>query len=128
MAGFQRDEWMISVDDHLVEPREVWTDRLPAKYRDLGPRWVSDEKGEAWLFEENTRCAVGGAVTSGAIWPTEDRPQPFTPLAWDEIPKACHDPKARIAAMNEDHVLAALMFPNLPGFAGNLSQPVDLRL
>jgi predicted TIM-barrel fold metal-dependent hydrolase len=122
MSDMRSEEWMISVDDHLVEPRNVWSDRLPAKYRDLGPRWVSDDKGEAWLFEESTRCAVGGAVTSGAIWPPEARPLPFTPLAWSEIPPACHDPKARIDAMNTDRVLAALMFPNLPGFAGNLFQ------
>ena len=38
----------------------------------------------------------------------------------DEIPPACHDAKARIAAMDEDHVLASLLFPNLPGFAGGL--------
>jgi len=122
MSEIAVKEWMISVDDHLVEPPNLWTDRLPAKYRDLGPRWISDEKGEAWLFEEKSRCAVGGAVTSGAIWPPEARPPPFTPLAWSEIPSACHDPRARIEAMNTDSVLAALMFPNLPGFAGNLFQ------
>ena len=31
------DEWMISVDDHLIEPPNVWVDRLPAKYRDVRP-------------------------------------------------------------------------------------------
>src|SRR5207249_609694 len=28
---------IVSVDDHVVEPAHVWTDRLPAKYRDVGP-------------------------------------------------------------------------------------------
>ena len=50
------DEWMISVDDHLIEPPNVWVDRLPAKYRDVGPRWINDDKGEAWLVEESSRC------------------------------------------------------------------------
>lgn len=31
---------IISVDDHTVEPPGVWQDRLPAKYRDEGPRIV----------------------------------------------------------------------------------------
>ena len=116
------DEWMISVDDHLIEPPNVWVDRLPAKYRDLGPRWITDDKGEAWLVEGGRRVPVSGAVTAGAIWPPESRPGPFTPLPWSQVPPACYDPKARAEAMNTDGVLAAMMFPNLPGFAGGLFQ------
>src|SRR2546426_6393794 len=29
---------IISVDDHVVEPPDLWTSRLPEKYRDRGPR------------------------------------------------------------------------------------------
>jgi hypothetical protein len=60
------DDWMISVDDHLIEPPNLWTDRLPAKYRNVGPRWITDEFGEAWHCED-VRMSVGGAVTCGAI-------------------------------------------------------------
>src|ERR1044071_9098740 len=35
MADFPQ---IISVDDHVVDPANVWQDRLPAKYRDIGPR------------------------------------------------------------------------------------------
>ena len=28
----------ISVDDHVVEPHGLWEDRLPARYRQAGPR------------------------------------------------------------------------------------------
>ncbi len=113
------DAWMISVDDHLIEPRDVWTDRLPARYRDVGPRWVVEDGVEGWHYED-VRQSVGGAVTSGAIWPPEDRPPVFNPLPFSEIPVACHDPKARLEAMDTDGVLASLLFPNLPGFAGSL--------
>ena len=113
------DAWMISVDDHLIEPPNVWTDRLPAKHRDVGPRWVAEDGVEAWHYED-VRQSVGGAVTSGAIWPPEDRPPVFNPLPFSEIPVACHDPKARLEAMDTDGVLASLLFPNLPGFAGSL--------
>ena len=34
MAEFPK---IISVDDHVVEPPGVWQDRLPAKYREIGP-------------------------------------------------------------------------------------------
>src|SRR5258705_10260639 len=29
---------IISVDDHIVEPPNLWQDRLPAKYKARGPR------------------------------------------------------------------------------------------
>src|SRR3954463_1377959 len=29
---------IVSVDDHVIEPPNVWTDRLPARYQDVGPR------------------------------------------------------------------------------------------
>ena len=31
---------IVSVDDHVIEPPTVWTDRLPEKYLDVGPRVV----------------------------------------------------------------------------------------
>ena len=34
--------WIISVDDHVVEPPGVWWDRLSAKDREIGPRVVQD--------------------------------------------------------------------------------------
>src|ERR1700712_2771763 len=29
---------IISVDDHVIEPPNVWQDRLPSKYKEVGPR------------------------------------------------------------------------------------------
>src|SRR5205807_576779 len=37
---------IISVDDHVVEPPDVWTDRLPSRYREVGPRVVRAPVGE----------------------------------------------------------------------------------
>ena len=31
---------IISVDDHIIEPPNVWQDRIPKKYLDVGPRIV----------------------------------------------------------------------------------------
>ena len=47
--------WIISVDDHVVEPPTVWTDRLPTKYHDVGPRIVRAPMGEITF--------IGGKLT-----------------------------------------------------------------
>ena len=33
---------IISVDDHVVEPPDLWSARLPAKYQDRGPRIIRE--------------------------------------------------------------------------------------
>jgi predicted TIM-barrel fold metal-dependent hydrolase len=119
------NEWMISVDDHLIEPPNVWVDRLPGKYKELGPRWINDEQGEAWLVEGSRRVPINGAVVAGAFWPPEAAPPLFQPLAWSEIPAPCYDPTARREAMDADQVLAMMPFPNLPGFAGRVFQHLE---
>jgi hypothetical protein len=46
-------EWLVSVDDHVIEPRDVWTDRVPAKYKDAAPHVVLiDEVGEDNIMVE----------------------------------------------------------------------------
>ena len=43
---------IVSVDDHVVEPRDLFEGRLPAKYADRAPRVVENALGqEMWLFE-----------------------------------------------------------------------------
>ena len=34
--------WIVSADDHVVEPPGVWQDRLPAALQERGPRVVQD--------------------------------------------------------------------------------------
>jgi predicted TIM-barrel fold metal-dependent hydrolase len=115
------DLWMISVDDHLIEPPSVWVDRLPAKFRDRGPRFFTDDLGEAWHLEDDVRIVVNGAVVAAA-YPPDQRPAPYEPVVWSEVPPSCYEPIARAEAMDVDHVLASLPFPNVPGFAGRVFQ------
>src|SRR5688572_2483904 len=37
--------WIISVDDHVLEPRELWQRELPASLRDRGPKVVREKIG-----------------------------------------------------------------------------------
>jgi len=41
--------WIVSVDDHVIEPPSLWSSRLPAKYRAVGPRVERLPAGELAL-------------------------------------------------------------------------------
>ena len=51
---------IVSVDDHVVEPAHVWTDRLTGAYADRAPRIVTDSGGrQAWEYEGNRYPNIG---------------------------------------------------------------------
>jgi predicted TIM-barrel fold metal-dependent hydrolase len=111
--------WLISVDDHVIEPEHVWQDRLPARLRKRGPRWVRDDAGPAWIYE-NVRVPVNATVTGAANIEPGSMPPVFEPLDFDRINPACYEPTARVKAMDADHILSSVLFPNLPRFCGQL--------
>ena len=39
-----KDVQIVSVDDHVIEHPNVWQDRLPAKYKEAGPRNFRDDE------------------------------------------------------------------------------------
>jgi predicted TIM-barrel fold metal-dependent hydrolase len=109
-------DWMISVDDHVLEHPRVWLDRLPAKYQDLAPRVVRDGDDEYWVYEGTMVPTTGLGASAG-----RDRKEFSTrPLRFDEMRPGCYDPVARLADMDLDGVLSSLCFPSFPRFCGQI--------
>ena len=50
---------LVSVDDHMVEPPDLFERHVPAKYRDRAPR-VEERKGaQVWVFEGKVSPNIG---------------------------------------------------------------------
>ncbi len=124
---------IISVDDHVGEPPDLWTSRLPARYADVGPRVVRDrakfdfsggvfsyEKGvpdgewcDWWLYDE---LVYPFPKLSAAVGFDE---LDVTPTTFDDIRPGCWIQSERLADMTANHVEASICFPNtLPRFCG----------
>ena len=52
--------WIVSVDDHVIEPPNVWMDRLPEKYHDVRPRMITEDDGQEYWVYEDKRMVTGG--------------------------------------------------------------------
>jgi predicted TIM-barrel fold metal-dependent hydrolase len=71
------DYRFISADDHIDLrwlPKDLWTERLPAKLRERGPKVVDNDKGAFWTWEGQTFSPHGyytAAQGSGAMWAIE---------------------------------------------------------
>ena len=107
---------IFSVDDHIVEPPDVWSSRVPAKYREAAPHVIEEDGREYWVYEDQRILTMGLNAVAGKPrdqWDME--PARFT----DMIP-GCYDPKERARDLLSQGVLASVAFPTLPRFGGML--------
>lgn len=110
------DVQVISVDDHVIEHPRVWTDRLPAKHQEAGPRVVEGEGGtQLWSFDGKQMPTIGLNAVAGK----DPKDFGLDPVRFDEMLPGCYDVAARIADMDLDGVHAQMCFPSFPGFAGS---------
>src|SRR5579859_2366795 len=111
-------EWLVSVDDHVVEPPGVWRDRVPARYRDAAPRVVTEKDGtEVWVYQ-GIKGQTGSAMNATVHRSKEQIS--LDGLTYAEMAPGCWDPVARLEDMDTAGVLASLNFPSAPRFCGQL--------
>jgi predicted TIM-barrel fold metal-dependent hydrolase len=124
---------VVSADDHVVEPPNVWMDRLPAKYKDVGPRVVR-ASAEMSFFGGKFTHKMGGDGPLADWWLYEDLQWPQTrlgacagfepdevkvePITFDEMRPGCYEQKGRLEDMDLNWTEASLCFPTFPRFCG----------
>ena len=109
-------DWFISVDDHLIEPADLWRTRVPERYRDVAPHFVSDGDDEFWVYEDRQ------IVTSGLNAVVGKSKEEFSPepIGYQDMRKGCYDAAERVRDMNEGRVLSSLLFPSFPRYCGQV--------
>jgi len=108
------DMILVSIDDHSIEPPDMYDKHVPAKWRDQAPKIVRNEQGvDLWVFQgQATATPFGMAATVG--WPREE--WGFNPGAFSEMRPGCFDVHERVRDMNVNGVLASMCFPTMAGF------------
>ena len=108
--------WLISVDDHLIEPPDLWVNRASAKDRDRVPHIERIDGIDTWVYG-NARMSVYGILVAARLTPDEWSPHSVN---YEDMPEAYYQPQARVRDMDADHVIAAVNFPLFPRFCGQL--------
>ncbi|MGH9194086.1 MAG: amidohydrolase family protein, partial [Acidimicrobiales bacterium] len=123
---------IISVDDHVVEPPDLWSNRLPAKYEQRGPRIVR-EKGSYDVAKTGLVWTAHDDGEWADVWHYDGIVSPlmklsaaagfdelgFGAVTFDQIRPGCWQQKERLADMDANHMDASICFPNtLPRFCG----------
>lgn len=108
---------LVSVDDHVVEPPDLFEGRLSKKAAARAPFIQRTDQGrDLWMFEGKALPNVGLNAVAGRA------PEEYgvDALAFEEMRPGCYDIDARIDDMNVNGVLGSLNFPSLAGFTGQL--------
>src|SRR5579864_8587653 len=101
---------LVSTDDHVVEPPNMFHGRLPSKYADRAPKVTGDSNGNFnWVFDGHAAPSLTTAATAGR--PDGEHEEP---VSYDEVRPGVYDVDERIKDMNVSGVLGSLCFPSFP--------------
>ena len=109
---------IISVDDHLVEPPDMFEGRLPAALQDRAPKVVTNDRGhEVWEFEGELFTQVGMNAVAGRSKSMKN----LEPTKFSDMRRGCWDIHERIRDMDLNGVWASVNFPSMiTGFCGRV--------
>ena len=111
------DMILISVDDHICEPADMFTAHVPDAYEDRAPRVDTDTHGnQQWRYGE----ALGRNLGLNAVAGKPPEMFNVNPSTYAEMRPGCYDVDERVRDMSAGGQLAGLNFPNWPGFAGQV--------
>lgn len=108
---------LVSVDDHVCEPPDLFERHVPERWKDRVPRMVHKPDGtDVWVYEGQQVPNVGLNAVAGR--PPEE--YGMEPTALDQLRPGCYDVDARVGDMNANGVLGSLCFASMTGFTGEL--------
>jgi predicted TIM-barrel fold metal-dependent hydrolase len=109
-----------SADSHVVEPLDLWIERLPAHLKERAPR-IADVDGEPRLVVEGapSRRMGGGGNTDAEKKDSERDPEShFRAGGWD--------PTERVRDLDDDGVWGEVLYPTIALFGFMIPDP-ELR-
>ncbi|MDP2288601.1 MAG: amidohydrolase family protein [Actinomycetota bacterium] len=123
-----KDMVMVSIDDHVVEPLDMFEKHFPKSMMSDAPKLTAHPMNpdlQAWVFQG---LPIGNAgLNAVASWPKEEWGMDATDHS--EIRPGVYDMDLRVRDMDANGVLASMMFGTFTGFAGtHLANLPDKKL
>ena len=106
---------LISVDDHVQEPPNLWTQRLSkTRWGERVPHLERIADGsERWVVD-NQVLLDGSAALAGALMADRNH----EPSRWQDVPPAAYVPSERLKAMDAAGIDYSVLYPTVAGLAG----------
>ena len=127
---------IVSVDDHVIEPPDLWQRWLPIRFREDGPKVVRARWEMVPSGRQGYRLALDGPFDASDFWvyggfsagidvgmaaagiPVDQ--QRGGPIGFDEMRPGCWRLADRLADMDANGVERSMCFPTFPRFCGQV--------
>ena len=101
---------VISADSHVMEPPDLWTDRVEPKFRDHAPRVVREEDGDWWYCGDMRVIGMSSGIQAGLRF---DEPEKLQVTAeFEKVRLGGYVPEEQIKDMEEDQVDVNILYPS----------------
>ncbi len=100
---------LLSSDSHVVEPPDLWTDRIEPRFRDRAPKVVSHEDGDWWFVDGYRTNSFQGGAQPGKRF---ENPEDLKPAArFEDVRTGAYQPEAHLKDNEADGVYGSVLYP-----------------
>lgn len=105
------DYKIISSDDHVMEPRDLWTSRAAPKFRERVPCVVRLDDGDDWWYTDGIKGLTLASGAQTGVRFDGNQSLSFNDT-FDRIRPGGYDPDKRIEDMDSDGIDTSVLYPN----------------
>ena len=107
------DYRIISADSHVVEPTDLWTNRIAPEFKDKAPRIVrTDDGGDFWHCENKN--LLGVAFAGAQVGRRFDDPENLTQQdVFENVRPGGYIPEEHVKDMDIDGIDMSIIYPSL---------------
>jgi predicted TIM-barrel fold metal-dependent hydrolase len=102
--------WLISSDSHIVEPPEIWQERMPASFGDRTPHVELEDDGAWWYVDGRKTMSFLGIQTGDRF--VKDADELRTSALFEQVRRGAYDPAAFLAENESDGVWGSVIYPS----------------
>ena len=103
---------IISSDDHIFEPPDLWTSRIDPKYRDRAPHMFRREEDNTdwWICDGLTGSGTGGSGSQAGLR-FEDPDRLTIEGTFEDVPQGGYIPDEHVKDMDFDGIDVSIIYP-----------------
>ena len=105
------DYRVISSDNHVIEPDDLWTARVDSKFKDRAPHIEHHEDRDLWLSDGRMLMLTGGGAMAGVRF--EDHGAIVTDSKSDRNRPGCYIPEEHVKDPDIDGVDVSIVYPTV---------------
>ena len=104
------DYKVISSDSHVVEPPDLWINRIDSRFKERAPRLVGEEDGDWWYIDGKKTDSIGENIQADVRF---TNPEALTTVGrFENVRAGAYIPDEFVKDLDIDGVLGAVVYPS----------------